>query len=158
MKAGLLTLAIVTLMPSMGFSQAPGLRTISEYLTLPEENRDTAYPFLRCIGLFQGVYRYGGANFTEEEALRTSFSVEAMGFVSLALRQQRHPENDLDQLATQIGLEIEDMTMMYTDRLRTNYNLTGEAWGSDTVVLDDFDTCAVIAQDSVDAVGSRLDD
>ena len=139
------------LVPSVGLAQAPDLRPISEYLQLPEERRDAAYPFLRCIGLFQGLFRYGSANFTEEQALRTQISNEAMGLVAFTLRQDRHPDFSVDVLASQIGTEVEDLTTVYFERMSKNYSLTGEAYGSDQTVSDDFETCGQIAQYSVDA-------
>lgn len=48
------------------------------------------------------------------------------------------------------------MSVLYADRLRNNYNLTGEAWGADLVVLDDLETCGLISQASIDAIGSGL--
>jgi hypothetical protein len=112
---------------------------LSEYLLLPEDRRDKAYPFVRCIGLFQGVYRYGGANFSEEDAVRTQLGNEAMGLIALILRQEKHTEIGPDDLATQIGKEVEDLSVMYFERMTNNYTLTGEAWGSDATIIEDFD-------------------
>lgn len=144
--------ALVTLLllPTVSVAQAPDIRSISEYLLLPEDRRDKAYPFVRCIGLFQGVFRYGGANFTETDAVRTQLGNEAMGLIALILRLEKHAEIGSDDLATQIGKEVEDLSVMYFERITNNYNLTGEAWGSDPTIIDDLETCGPIAQQSLD--------
>lgn len=143
-------LIALTLAPAAVVAQAPELRPISEYLLLPADRRDSAYPILRCIGLFQGMFRYGGANFSEEDALRTQLSNEAMGLVALLLRQEKYPEADINELAGQIGMEIDSLSAVYSERMKSNFSLTGEAWGSDAIVGDDFETCGPIAQESVD--------
>lgn len=143
-------LVTLLLLPTVSAAQAPDLRSISEYLLLPEDRRDKAYPFVRCIGLFQGVYRYGGVNFSEEDAVRTQLGNEAMGLIALILSQEKHAEIGPDDLATQIGKEVEDLSAMYFERMTNNYNLTGEAWGSDLTIIDDFETCGPVAQYSLD--------
>ncbi len=74
-----------------------------------------------------------------------------MALVALLSRQEKHPKTDQEDLATQIGNEIEDLSTMYFERISKNYTLTGEAWGSDQVVMDDFTTCGPIIQMSLDA-------
>lgn len=76
-----------------------------------------------------------------------------MGLVALLVRQAKHPKIDINDLATQIGIEIENITVTYEERMKNNYTLTGEAWGADVVILDDFETCAPFAQYAVDKAG-----
>lgn len=138
------------LVPTGGCAQ--DLRPISEYLSLPEARREAAYPILRCMGLFRGTFYYGGVNFSEEDTRRTQQSIESMGLIALLLRQEKHPEIDLAELASQIGKEVEGMSVIYSDRMKKNFSLTGEAWGSDATIMGDFKTCGPIAQKSVDSV------
>jgi len=140
------------MLPSAVHAQAPDLRPISEYLQLSADRSDAAYPFLRCVGLFQGFFRYGGANVSDEDATRAQIGNEAMGLVALYLRQEKHPNFDINDLASQLGSEIENATQIYQDRMTRNYSLTGEAYGSDATIIDDFETCATIVQQSIDTV------
>lgn len=101
------------------------------------------------------MFRYGGANFSDEQTHRTQVGNESMGLLALLIRQQKHPEIDVDDLATQIGVEIEAISVVYNERMTRNFSLTGEAWGSDTVILDDFETCGPIVQYAVDLVSKN---
>lgn len=139
------------LMQSMAFAQDASLRPISEYMKLPQESRDNAYPFLRCIGLFRGVFAYGGASFSDELADQTQKGNEAMTLVAFKFRGQKHPDVSPDDLVPQMTKEIDELTNMYAERFSRNYTLTGEAWGADPVVSNDFETCGAIAQMAVDA-------
>ena len=153
MKSLLQTVAITMILAtSCIVAQAESLKPISEYLHLPEDRRDKAYPFVRCIGLFQAVFRYGGANFSDEDALKTEMGNQAMGLIALMLRLDRYADVSPDDLAEQIGKEVEDTTVVYHDRMATNYTLTGEAYGSDATILDDFNTCRDMAAASLDRV------
>lgn len=143
--------AVALLMLPTG-AVAQDLRPISEYLLLPEDRKESTYPILRCMGLFRGMFYYGGMNFSEQETLRTQLSIESMGLNALFLRQEKHPEMNLNQLATQIGKEVEDMTVIYSERMKSNFSSTGEAWGSDATIIGDFEACGPIAQQSVDRV------
>ncbi len=138
------------LLPSGGFAQE--LKPISEYLSLPEVRREPAYHILRCMGLFRGMFYYGGVNFSEEVTLRNQLSIDSMGLLALLLRQDKYPEIVLNELASQIGKEVEEISVIYSERMKKNYSLTGEAWGSDVTIIDDFETCGPIAQQSVDTV------
>ena len=135
-------------------SSAQELRPLSEYLSLPADRQDQAYPYLRCIGLFQGFYRYGGANLSDDDATRTQLANEAMGLIALLFRQQKHPNFSLDNISAQLGKEIEDVTQVYHQRMTQNYNMTGEAFGSDSVIGDDFEACGGLAQDAVTAISN----
>jgi len=135
-------------------SSAQELRPLSEYLSLPADRQDQAYPYLRCIGLFQGFYRYGGANLSDEDVTRTQLANEAMGLIALLFRQQKNPNFNLEKISAQLGKEIEDITHVYHQRMTLNYNMTGEAFGSDAVIGDDFETCGGFAQDAVTAISN----
>lgn len=142
--------AALALSPISAGAQGDDLRPISEYLTLPEDRKDAAYPILRCVGLFVGVYRYGGSKFSDEENQRSKEASVAMSYVALLIRQRKHPETPVDALASQIGVETEALSTMYKERFEKNYSMTGEAWGSDAIINDDFGTCGPIAQEAVD--------
>lgn len=156
MRKPLQTAAVALLMVPTG-AVAQDIRPILEYLLLPEGRREAAYPILRCMGLFRGMFYYGGVNFSEEETLRTQLSIKSMGLNALFLRQEKHPEMDLNELATQIGSEVEDMSVIYSERMKRNFSLSGEAWGSDTTIIDDFEACGPIAQSSVDFVSKIVE-
>lgn len=144
----LVVAALALIMPTGVAAQVPDLSPISEYLKLPADSRDEAYPLLRCIGLFQGAFRYGGASFSEEQTLRAQLANESMGLVALMTRQGKHPEIEVAYLATQIGKEIKAITVVYEERMTANYTLTGEAW--DATMTDDIETCGPIVQSAID--------
>jgi len=79
------------------------------------------------MGLFRGMFYYGGVNLFEEDTLRTQLSIEAMGLIALLLRKEKHPEIDITELASQIGKEVEGISVIYSDRMKKNFSLTGEA-------------------------------
>ena len=133
-------------------SGAQELRPLSEYQNLPEYRQDQAYPYVRCIGLFQGFFRYGGANVSDDDTARAQMGNEAMGLIAVLFRQQKHPDFGLEIISAQLGKEIEEVTQVYFNRMTQNYYLTGEAFGSDVVVTNDFETCGVIVQAAVTAV------
>jgi hypothetical protein len=145
-------LVIVLIIPTAIIAQDTSFRSLSDYMQLPDDRRDAAYPFIRCTGLFRGLFRYGGASFSDEVMQRTQLGNDAMMYVAFTLRKEKHPEWKDEDIAKQMGSEIENIEFIYAERMEKNYSLTGEAYGSDEVITIDFELCGDVVQLSIDAV------
>lgn len=133
-------------------AQDSEIRPLTEYLQLPQDRKEEAYPFIRCVGLFRGIFRYGGASFSEEEAYRTQTASAAMTLVAFGYRTNKHPSISGEDVASQIGFEIENIELAYSNRMEQNFARTGEAWGADETIQSDLRICGEISRIAVDAV------
>lgn len=133
-------------------AQDTELRPLAEYLQLPKDRKEEAYPFIRCVGLFRGIFRYGGASFSEEEANQTQSANAAMTLVAYKYRTNKHPSISGEDVVAQIGFEIENIELAYSNRMHQNFARTGEAWGADETIKSDLGICGEISRIAVDAV------
>lgn len=151
-KKLLLTTTICCVFSLQAIAQSSELRPLAEYLQLPRDRKEEAYPFIRCVGLFRGVFRYGGSNFSEEEVSQTKATNAAMALVAYRYRTNKNPTISENDVVSQIGFEIENIEREYSNRMDRNFTLTGEAWGSDETISSDLEICGEIARIAVSAV------
>ena len=135
--------------------QEATLRPLTEYLQRPDNRTENGYPFVRCADLFRGIFRYGGATFSDELAASTQAGNEVMMLVAFAHRLSKSPDQPPEKLIEQIGKEIEEIEILYADPMQSNYVRTGEAWGSDPTISSDLDICGEVAQIAVNATEQR---
>src|ERR1044071_4440742 len=59
---------------------------LQQYLDLPADRRNPAYPFIRCAGLHSGLLAYGGANFLPENVRQAENTVSLLVKVAVLVR------------------------------------------------------------------------
>lgn len=120
-------LLLAFIYPGSAGAQDTTLRPLAEYLQLPDNRKEQAYPFVRCTGLFRGIFRYGGATFSDEVTASTQEGNEAMMLVAFRYRLSKGSGQAPEKLVAQMGKEIEAIEVLYANRMQSNYNRTGEA-------------------------------
>jgi hypothetical protein len=141
--------ALLILVPLLVALDARGesdLIPLQQYLDLPADRRTPAYPMIRCAGIHSGLLAYGGANFTPDNARQAESAVTFLTSVAVFIRV-RLEGGTVEALSRDVVNSVNLVSSLYAQRARDNYARTGEAFGSDPLILGDLELCRHIADD-----------
>ena len=138
-------IAVVLIVPAPATVGAE-LQGLQEWLSLPDDEREASYPFVRCAGLDLAVLAYAG---TERLGEKTSQEYREMIVdLSLAagiLRADKTGGGPLDY-QEKIRAERERISQLYVDRMYANYAATGQAIMNDSLIKSDLTLCKQITE------------
>ena len=117
-----------------------------QYLDLPADRRNPAYPFIRCAGLHSGLLAYGGANFLPENVRQAENTVSLLVKVAVLVRV-RLEGGTVEAVSQDVMSSVSIVSDLYAQRARNNYARIGEAFGSDPLIRGDLELCKEVASD-----------
>jgi hypothetical protein len=107
----------------------------------------TAYPLVRCAGLYHSVLEWAGVDQlgadtwqTTDEARQTLLVLASMVYLSEGVGA------DADAAAEIAGRDSLAVADIYLDRFHQNYAIDGNAWGNDEVFASDLEVCRALTE------------
>lgn len=154
-----LTAFAVLSLSSLAPVHAQELRPLSEYAALPQERQSMSYFGVRCAGLYQGIWDYGGASLPSGMGETTQSSITILMRWAAVQRLQTQLDRtgalpDASAVSEQVMKEVILIADRYLARIEQNYTTTGEAWGSDTLIQSDMSLCGPLVEEVFQAYPS----
>ena len=115
----------------------------------------TTYPLVRCGAMYQAIMeRIGYERLGEETwALNDEIRTSLLLFSSLLLKKEL-PTTSIEEISEITANDARRIADIYIQRMNNNYAMTGEAYGSDELIISDLTSCKQLAEEVVPLVRS----
>jgi len=101
------------------------------------------YPSVRCAAVIMAIYGWTGEEYLGKEKYAEGITaIMTFTYIAALMRQDNNMGGDLEaDIVPTVTRDVEAIQKIYRQRIEANYATQGEGWGSDTLILDDFQLC-----------------
>ena len=150
MKHLTIILAFLVMLNSQAFAQE-----FKSLKSIVADDPATTYPLVRCGAMYQAIMeRIGYERLGEEKwALNDEVRTSLLLFSSLLLKEEL-PTTSIEEISEITANDARRIADIYIQRMNNNYAMTGEAYGSDELIISDLTSCKQLAEEVVPLVRS----
>jgi hypothetical protein len=134
------------------------LMALTDWLEQPADDQEPSYILVRCAALYAGILFYLG------DGAEATLGVDGvsiyegyfsdLGTMAVLVRADLANLPRGSQVVADSVLEDENqISQLYEERMHSNYRTTGQAFGSDLLILGDMEICAAVTKN----VAAQLD-
>lgn len=111
------------------------------------ESSANPYKYSRCAGFYLSMLEWmGEERMGAEMTQQTKASYTSLAILALTTMESDGVGTDYDHLLEIFQRDARNIADLYLNRFERNYATVGQAFGEDTLVLDDLDLCSNIVQ------------
>jgi len=118
---------------------------LAQWLTKPSDQRD--YPFVRCAGYYKGALDLIGTDNLPRDTVESGFRAYAMLATLAAQVRSEHQGGNAWDYRDQVVADVQKIADIYQDRMKKNYEATGNEIANDPLIRSDELACSAISEE-----------